>query len=171
MIRIELLSETNFNENSLDSYTRTQTVKKVYRKSGTEYALVEMPYTEDWDAAKKRQVARELLSGGYISYGAFDGERVIGFIGLYRKLKGSFMILELMQVSAEYRGKGIGRRLFELGREEAKKAGADALYISACSSEETVGFYKAMGAVITDAPIREIADDEPFDVQMVCRIG
>lgn len=170
MIRIELLSENNFNERSLDLYTRTQEVKKVWRKVGTEYALVEMPYTEDWDAAKKRQVAKDLAGDEYISYAAFDGDKVIGFIGLFKQLKDGYMILDLMQVSAEYRGKGIGRQLFEFGREEAQKSGAKALYISACSSEETIAFYKAMGAEITKAPIREIAEEEPFDVQMVCYV-
>lgn len=170
MIRIELLSENNFNERSLDFYTRTQEVKKVWRKVGTEYALVEMPYTEDWDAAKKRQVAKDLAGDEYISYGAFDGDKVIGFIGLFKHLKDGYMILDLMQVSKEYRGKGIGRQLFECGREEAQKAGVRALYISACSSEETIAFYKAMGAVITKTPIREIAEEEPFDVQMVCYV-
>jgi N-acetylglutamate synthase-like GNAT family acetyltransferase len=63
---------------------------------------------------------------------------------------------------------GIGRKLFEKGKQNAKKAGAKALYISACSSEETIAFYKAMGAKLTENPIREIADEEPCDLQMIC---
>ena len=55
--------------------------------------------------------------------------------------------------------------------DEARKAGAQALYISACSSEETIAFYKAMGAKMTDCPIKEIAEDEPYDVQMVCYVS
>ncbi len=39
------------------------------------------------------------------------------------------MILDMMHVSAALRGKGLGRRLFEKGRAEARKAGADELYI------------------------------------------
>ena len=38
MIKIELLSETNFSLNSLDSYNRKQDVNKVYRRIGGEYA-------------------------------------------------------------------------------------------------------------------------------------
>lgn len=49
MIRIELLSDKNFNIESLDSYNRKQDVKKVYRKIDEEYSLVECEYTEDWD--------------------------------------------------------------------------------------------------------------------------
>lgn len=80
------------------------------------------------------------------------------------------MILDMMHVSAALRGKGLGRRLFEKGRTEARKAGADELYISACSSEETVAFYRAMGAKITDSPIKEMAEEEPFDLQMTCKV-
>lgn len=71
-------------------------------------------------------------------------------------------------ISNSYRGNGIGRALFNFCKEEAKKAGAKALYISACSSEETIAFYRAMGAEITDCPIKELADEEPYDLQMIC---
>lgn len=72
------------------------------------------------------------------------------------------MILDMMHVSATYRGMGIEKKLFNIGKEEAK-----ALYISACSSEETIAFYKAMGAELSKHPIQEIADDEPYDLQMI----
>ena len=63
---------------------------------------------------------------------------------------------------------GVGRQLFEVGKEEARKAGANALYISACSSEETIAFYRAMGSSLAEKPIKEISEDEPYDLQMVC---
>ncbi len=170
MIKIELLSESNFNENSLDNYVRTQEVKNVYRKQGEEYVLVEMPYVEDWSLEKKRSVAKDISSKEYISYIALDDDKVVGFIGLKKQLVGNYMILDMMHTSAEYRGKGLGRRLFELGREAARKAGAKALYISACSSEETIAFYKAMGAVVTKDTIKEIEEDEPCDLQMICKV-
>ena len=53
MIKIELLSETNFCEESLDLYDRKQDVNKVYRRMDGEYTLVECKYTEDWDLNKK----------------------------------------------------------------------------------------------------------------------
>lgn len=170
MIKIELLSENNFNENSLDNYVRTQEVKKVYRRQGEEYVLVEMPYVEDWSLEKKRSVAKDICSKEYISYIALDDDKVVGFIGLKKQLVGDYMILDMMHTSAEYRGKGLGRKLFELGKDAARKAGAKALYISACSSEETIAFYKAMGAVLTKDTIKEIEEDEPCDLQMSCKV-
>ena len=168
MIRIELLSTENFNMNSLDNYQRTQDVKKVYRKNSGEYILVDCVYTEDWDMEKRRSVAKDISSDDYITYLAIENDEVVGFIGLKKDLVEPYMILDLMQVSATCRGQGIGRKLFDIGKEEARKAGAKALYISACASEETIAFYKAMGAKLTDCPIKEIAEDEPYDLQMIC---
>ena len=171
MITFELLTEKNFQLNALDTYDRRQEVKKVYRKKDGEYLLVDCPYTEDWDLEKKRGVAKSISSDEYISFLALDGRNVVGFISLLKNLKKEYMILDLMQVSNSYRGNGIGRTLFDLGKEEAKKAGAKALYISACSSEETIAFYRAMGAEITDYPIKEIAEEEPYDLQMICPLN
>ena len=96
IIKIELLSENNFNENSLDNYVRTQNVKKVYRKQGEEYVLVDMPYVEDWTLEKKRSVAKDICSKDYISYVALDDGKVVGFIGLKKQLVGKYMILDMM---------------------------------------------------------------------------
>ena len=170
LIKIELLSETNFSLNSLDSYNRKQDVNKVYRRIGGEYALVECKYTEDWDLDEKRAIAKKICSDGCITYIALDNDKVVGFIGLLKKLRGPYMILDMMHVSSECRGQGVGRKLFEAGKEEARKAGAGALYISACSSEETIAFYRAMGSDLASNPIKEIAEEEPFDLQMICPV-
>ena len=170
MIIIELLSETNFCLNSLDSYNRRQDVNKVYRRIDGGYVLVECKYTEDWNLNKKRSVAKHICSDEYITFIALENDRVVGFIGLLRKLSGPYMILDMMQVSSECRGQGIDRRLFEAGKAEARKAGAEALYISACSSEETIAFYRAMGSDLASNPIKEIAEEEPFDLQMICPV-
>lgn len=170
MVSIELLSDKNFHENSLDAYQRRHDVKRVYRRQNGAYELVECAYTEDWDIVQKRQIARSVTGNDIIAYLALDNGSVVGFIALKRELVDGYMILDLMHVSAPVRGQGIGRKLFEIGKEAARKAGSKALYISACSSEETIGFYRAMGAEITAHPIREIADKEPYDLQMTCPV-
>ena len=167
MIRIELLSADNFKPDSLDNYPRKQDVKNVYRKHNGEYILEECVYTEDWDMEKRRSVAKAISCDDYITYLAIENDEVVGFIGLNKALVEPYMILDMMQVSAACRGQGIGRKLFDAGKEEARKAGAEALYISACSSEETIAFYKAMGAELADCPIKEIAEEEPYDLQMI----
>ena len=168
MITIERITKDNFSESSLDGYVRTHHVTRVWRRVNGEYALAEQPYTEDWSAQRKREIARRIMGDDMAAFAAFDGGRAVGFVSLEKALVGGRMILDMMHVSAEYRGSGTGRRLFEQARAEALSAGARELYISACSSEETVAFYRAMGAYITGDPIESIARDEPFDLQMVC---
>jgi ribosomal protein S18 acetylase RimI-like enzyme len=170
LIKIELLSETNFCIESLDLYNRKQDVNMVYRRIGGDFTLVECKYTEDWDLNKKRSVAKQISRDDYITYIALDNDKVVGFISLLKQLNGPYMILDMMQVSSECRGQGIGRRLFQAGKDEARKNGAEALYISACSSKETIAFYRAMGSDLTSDPIKEIAEEEPFDLQMICPV-
>ena len=170
MIKIELLSDTNFCIESLDLYNRKQEVNKVYRRIDGDFSLVECKYTEDWDLNKKRSVAKQISSDDHITYIALENDKVVGFIALLKQLNGPYMILDMMQVSSECRGQGIGRRLFEAGKDEARKNGAEALYISACSSEETIAFYRAMGSNLASDPIKEIAEEEPFDLQMICPV-
>ena len=159
----------------MDLYNRKQDVNKVYRRIDGDYKLVECKYTEDWDLNKKRSVAKQISSDEYITYIALENYKVenykvVGFIGLLKQMKGLYMILDMMQVSSECRGQGIGRQLFEAGKDEARKNGAQALYISACSSEETIAFYRAMGSDLANDPIKEIAEKEPFDLQMICPV-
>ena len=170
MIKNELLSDTNFCIESLDLYNRKQDVNKVYRRIDGDFSLVECKYTEDWDLNKKRSVAKQISSDDHITYIALENDKVVGFISLLKQLNGPYMILDMMQVSSECRGQGIGRRLFEAGKDEARKNGAEALYISACSAEETIAFYRAMGSNLASDPIKEIAEEEPFDLQMICPV-
>lgn len=78
--------------------------------------------------------------------------------------------MDVIQVDRNFRGQGIGRELWNIAYQEAKFHGAKEIYISACPAEETIGFYKAMGADITDNPILSIAEEEPDDIQLVCAI-
>ncbi len=169
-IPIELLTKENTPITALDGFVRTQPVTEVYRKTGGEYRLIACPFTDDWFPERKREKAAQLTGGDLLAFGAFAGGELIGFIGLRRKLSGSRMIVDTLHVSAPCRGLGIGKQLFLRGISEARQAGAKELYISACSSKETIAFYRAMGAEVTDDPIPEMVEEEPFDLQMVRRI-
>ena len=169
-MKIELLTAENFKLDSLDNYRRKHEVKRVYRNHDGVYQLEDCVYTEDWEREKRRSVAKEISNTAYITYLALEKGEVIGFIALKKELMTSYMILDQMHVSAVCRGQGIGSKLFEKGKEEARKIGARALYISACSSEETIAFYKAMGARLAECPIKEFSEAEPCDLQMVCDV-
>lgn len=162
----ERITRDNFGLESLDGFVRTQEVTDVYFKADGEYRLTSHPFIDDWTPELKREKALEMLDDGYIAYGAFDGGRVIGLILLKKELDHDRMIVDSFHVSAEHRHRGIGRRLFAIAAEEGRRAGAIKLYLSACSSKETIGFYRAMGCVLAEDIIAEMAEDEPYDLQL-----
>lgn len=161
------LEKTSNEIMNLDDFDRRQEVKRVYVSENGKCVLKDQSWTMDWSLEHKRAVAADLKSDDYISYAVWENEKIIGFVSVQKKLTGHRMVLDMIQVDRKFRGQGIGRQLFDLAVSEAKNAGAAELYISACCSEETVNFYKAMGAVVTNDPIPEIAEAEPYDIQMV----
>ena len=108
------------------------------------------------------------MSGRYIAYGAFEDGAVVGLIMLRPGLNMGRMMIDSFHVSTEHRRRGIGRALFEAVRKEAAGRGANALYASACSAQETVDFYMAMGFAVSKAPIPSCVAEEPWDIQMEC---
>jgi N-acetylglutamate synthase-like GNAT family acetyltransferase len=170
MIEIQLLTKDNLTENALDDYSRTQIVQRAYRLINKKYILIEDEAVMDWSLEKKRAVAKSLLSNTYIAFGAIEEGRIVGFVSVEKLLRGERLILDMIQVSQKYRGKGLGRKLFQIAIAKAQELGAKELYLSACSSEETIAFYKAMGCKIAVNPIKSIVEDEPMDLQMVCDI-
>lgn len=170
MIQIQKITAENFTETSLDNFIRTQPVTEVYRKIDGVYQLIEHPFTDEWTAAHKRKKARVILAGTYLTYGAFDGERVVGLIMLDKTLRDDRMIVHSFHVSQDYRRRGIGRKLFEQAVTVGRQSGAKKLYFSACSSKETIAFYTAMGCTLAEDIIQELAEAEPCDLQMEYRL-
>ena len=117
-----------------------------------------------------RKKAGEILSGRYITFCAFEGDAVVGEIMLIPELNENRLIIDSFHVSRAYRRRGIGRRLLEAAGDYARGRGACALYASCCSAEETIAFYRAMGFRPSEHPIPSCVEDEPFDIQMECRL-
>ena len=59
-----------------------------------------------------------------------------------------------------------GKALFYQACEEARRLGADKLYISAHSSKENQAAYKALGCVHAKEINPKLAEEEPCDVQL-----
>ena len=136
-----------------------------------EWQMVPVVFTEDWDLLRLRAEADDILqaiAAGTPVVGAFDGDVLVGFAQLGERLgsRGQYIELVSYHVSAPYRGKGIGRRLFAAICDAAHSLGAEKLYISAHSSKESQAAYRALGCV----PAQEVdamrAANEPCDVQM-----
>ena len=157
----------------LKHFNRYQKVEKSWQKQNGEWVLVDNPYIENWDGAKKNQLSTDdfpqIINSGGALFCAFDGDKLIGFCGIDGNFIGSssqYLWLVYLHVSYEYRGKGIGRKLFLLTADAAKKLGARKLYISANSSKESQAFYRSIGCVDTEEIVPDLFEAEPYDVHM-----
>jgi hypothetical protein len=65
---------------------------------------------------------------------------------------GDEMQLAYLYVSRAYRGRGVGRQLFDAAVSFALDAGVNALYVSATPTENTVDFYLNRGCVLAPEP-------------------
>ena len=170
MIEIKQADRNNFCETSMDSFDRFQEVQNVWRIENGRFVLNFQPFTETWLPEQRRKKAGEILSGRYITFCAFAGDSVVGEIMLIPELNENRLIIDSFHVSREYRRHGIGRRLVEAAADYARGRRASALYASCCSAEETVAFYRAMGFTRSEHPISSRVEEEPFDLQMECRL-
>ena len=170
------LDNTNFTVHSLDDFVRHQTVTACWRKTDNDWKLVPNVYEENWSLEQRREIAEDVvhhMNLDQTGFGAFEGERIIGFATVSRRIFGvaaRYVQLVCLQISEEYRRQGIGRKLFSMACEEARQLGADKLYISGHSSKESQAAYRALGCSFTEEINEELAAAEPFDVQMEYRL-
>ena len=112
-----------------------------------------------------RRAAAVLTKGGVL-LGAYDGDTLVGFALLRYRLTGDMAQLADLQVSKEYRRKGIARRLVHKLYQLAQDAGAREIYVSSCPSESAVGFYRSLGFEPARKVNEELYDLEPEDIHM-----
>jgi GNAT superfamily N-acetyltransferase len=77
------------------------------------------------------------------------------------------MQLAYLYVSRAYRGRGVGRQLFEAAVSSAREAGANALYVSATPTQNTVHFYLNRGCVLAPEPDPKLLAAEPDDIHLL----
>jgi GNAT superfamily N-acetyltransferase len=115
----------------------------------------------------------ESFDRGATFFGAFDAGALVGVTTLdtlWRGPQRDLLQLEFMHVSRDYRGQGVGARLFEQAREAARARGARGLYISATPTENTIHFYQGRGSVLIDTPDSELFAREPEDIHLECPV-
>lgn len=171
-IRFERLTVLNFTESSLDAFVRHQEVTQCWRQIEGQWKLMPIRFTEEWDTAECRRIARHIarsLDGSIVGYGAWEDGAVVGFITIGTARfgsRGQYVQLVEFEVSEKHRGRKIGKRLFGLGCGAARALGAQKLYISAHSSKESQAAYRALGCVHAQEVNSALAQAEPCDVQM-----
>lgn len=167
-INYKKLTATEINPSLFDSFNRYQEVTKCWRKIDGEWVIKDIAFTEQWSDNDYITLVEYLLKSIAI-YGAFHDDKFIGFVSLEGDFFGetcNYQQLSCLHVSFGYRGNGIGKRLFYLICESAKKFGADKLYISAHSSVESQGFYKSLGCVETLEYNEKLLELEPYDCHL-----
>jgi len=156
----------------LSRFNRYQEVKRCWRKEDGEWLLKDISFIDQWsdeEKAKKTAGLSYCLQKGGVVLGAFIENDLIGFASIANLIFGSnreYIQLEMLHVSFELRGKGIGKALFREICREAKKFDAKKLYISAQSSEETQAFYRLMGCVEAVEINNKLYEEEPFDCHL-----
>lgn len=172
-IIIRKLEPCDFREDLLDRYDRYQEINKIWWYEDDRKTVKDVSFIENWSNEKKQnEVLLELKEidghGGYV-FGAYDESDLIGFAALggdFLDAHHEYIQVIQMQVSYGYRGKGIGKRLFQCCIEQALLLGARKLYISGHPSIETQAFYTTLGcvdAVWIDSKLKAL---EPYDCHL-----
>jgi ribosomal protein S18 acetylase RimI-like enzyme len=176
-IEIRELQEADLVPDLLEHFNRYQKILNVWRKIDDKKLLIENPFIENWDYDLKREIVNEdfinCINSGGIILGMFYKDNLIAFASLLHNFFGSqnqYVQLMQLHISSEYRRLGLGKRLFTLCVKKAKEWGAKKLYISGHSAEETQQFYIAVGCVDAEEINDEIANHEPFDIQLEYKI-
>ena len=156
----------------LAGFARHQEVKRCWRKEDGTWVLRNIAFTEEWDAADYAHLLeclRGTLAAGGSLTGAFEAGRLVGFASVEAKRFGrerQYCQLSSLHVSFESRGRGIGSKLIQCACAAGRALGAEKLYISAHSAEETQAFYRAMGCVEAEEYDPALTAAEPCDCQL-----
>lgn len=170
------LTENELGASLFACFDRFQTVERCWRKIEGKWVVKDIAFTERWSeedyAFLVKCLKNTLCTGGEV-WGAFLDGKLKGFCSVEGMLLGSgkqYADLSSIHVSADARGTGMGRLLFQKAQEAGKRLGAKKLYISAHSSVESQAFYKRMGCVEAAEYDPHHVEQEPCDCQLECEI-
>lgn len=171
-MNIKELTENEITLELFKEFRRHQVVEKCHRKIDGKWIVIDNPFVEDWGIPEFEYLTeclKNTVRTGGVVYAAFEGERLMGFSSVESEFLGSqkqYLELSCIHISEEFRGKGIGKQLFNRAREWAKNHGAKKLYISAHSSVESQAFYKAVGCREAEEYSAPHVEKEPCDCQL-----
>jgi N-acetylglutamate synthase-like GNAT family acetyltransferase len=170
------LKINEINTELFSSFNRYQEVKKCWRRENGEWILKEVPFIEQWGSEEYEILIKclqhTIRTGGTV-FGAFHNNVLVGFASVENEFFGSkkeYLEMSCIHTSYESRGMGIGRSLFSLVCNKAKEMGAQKLYISTHSSQESQAFYKAIGCVEAVEYNSKLVAKEPCDCQLEYRL-
>lgn len=171
--------ELNINEINVDlfhTFQRRQVVTDCWRKENGKWVIKNAPFVDDWGSQEYEILVKCLkntIETGGLVCGAFAEDELKGFVSVEGVPVGSsfqYMDLSSIHVSQDMRGHGIGRELFSMAKNFARKNNVKKLYISAHSAVESQAFYKAMGCTEAKEYNAAHVEREPYDCQLECQV-
>ncbi|MGE8096593.1 GNAT family N-acetyltransferase [Pseudomonas fluorescens] len=122
------------------------------------------------EAERDEEILQACYERGGWLYGVFDGETLVAAAvvdcEIIHNAGLSLLQLKFLHVSRDYRGLGLGQRLFRLACQQAMATGTEALYVSATPSRNTVDFYRRQGCALLDTPDPQLYQLEPEDIHL-----
>ena len=119
---------------------------------------------------KETPLLLDCFDRGGIFLGVFDAEALIR-VGVLESAcvgrAGDKMQLAYLYVSRADRGRGVGTQLFDAAVSVAREAGANALYVSATPTQNTVDFYLNRGCALAPEPDPRLLVAEPDDIHLL----
>ncbi|WP_137791261.1 GNAT family N-acetyltransferase [Bacillus sp. E(2018)] len=171
-VTCKTISMMELTDDFLNEFNRYQETKQVWYVEDKDYKMKDDYFIDDWTPERKVQVIQELRrcvrSGGVVA-AAWKQKQVVGFANVESERFGSdtqYVELPYLHVSNGVRGMGIGKKLFALCCQEAKKLGSKKLYIAAHPSIESQSFYRAVGCSPAEEVNERIFKREPLDIQL-----
>lgn len=166
MITIRRMNSTEVHR--ISEIDRTEHVTQIYRMDGSSLVVVDVDWhVGPWDSAAKISEWVPIAEGYENMWGAFDGERLVGFAVYRSRLTDDMAQLALLHISNEYRGTGIGGKLSEIVLEKARAEGKKAIYLTATPTVATVDFYRRIGFELAEEVNSELYELEPDDIHMI----
>ena len=152
-----------------------------------EYAVIDGQLTERpvsmadiprWDpvgtgphsVAAKVAFCEPILSRGAAFFGAFEGELLLGLAVVDASFEPGLAWLAFLHVSRGARRRGAATALWDAAIQEAARASARSIYVSATPTGSAVGFYLSRGCRLADPVHPALYALEPDDIHLVCAV-
>jgi GNAT superfamily N-acetyltransferase len=110
---------------------------------------------------------RPILENGGAMVGAFADKTLVGFVIYLPTLSPDTAQIEALNVSKDYRGRGIGTLLVDKAVQLAKADGVKKLYVSSVPTAPTVDFYVNKGFELAEEVNQKLYELEPEDIHMI----
>jgi GNAT superfamily N-acetyltransferase len=151
----------------------SQFIGKAWRNISGTTQLVDINYHDPtWPNGFEHHYSHlvKTIDRGGIALGAFDlNNRLLGFVTVNPEIFGikhTYVLLDQLFVTRDYRGIGLGKHLFRQAIELSMKFNVEKILICAGSAEETIAFYQRMGCMKATEINEKLLNEDSRDIQL-----